>query len=155
MTQVGYYFLYIIQLQQARYEMKEQILASLPETVFEDIILEDNQTAISWEEKGKEFYYHNELYDVAKIKTVNGKTHLLCVSDSKETRLMEQCEKALHGSGDQKNGKNTLKFQFPVYTLNALTAAFKNTGGDIKFPSVLLAGLHTAFLDVSAPPPKA
>ena len=154
-TQAGYYFIYVIQVAEAREEMKERLIANLPDSMLEDFVLEDHASSISWQEEGKEFYLNNELYDVARTKIINGKTHLFCMNDTRETGVLSDLKKALNNSGDNKNSKSTLKFQFPVYTINDVPVIISHPVQIRQFSFVLKPILHTAFLDVSAPPPKA
>ncbi|HSC38151.1 MAG TPA: hypothetical protein VLD19_09780 [Chitinophagaceae bacterium] len=63
----------------------------------EEICYTDNQASIRWEEEGEEFSWNNQLYDVARIVSRNGKTWLLCLEDGKEETLLRQmCAASQH-----------------------------------------------------------
>ena len=59
LSQAGYHFYYAFQREQLRREMKEQLLAELPESSLELIIQEEHM--INWEDSGKEFYLDGRL----------------------------------------------------------------------------------------------
>ena len=40
--------------------------------------------AVKWEEEGREFIHNDEMYDVVKIETSNGKSIYYCIKDGKE-----------------------------------------------------------------------
>ncbi len=127
-SQVGYYFFYVQQRSVVQDEMKEQLLSQPSENLYQVIILEDNLASITWEEKDKEFYLHDMLYDVASIKKVNGKTRLYCLNDQKEEQLVKNMAKlVMSGNDNTINGKETkhsIKFQlndFVVHTTDRLS----------------------------------
>ncbi|MEI9957157.1 MAG: hypothetical protein WDM90_12845 [Ferruginibacter sp.] len=72
----------------------------------------ENNTDIIWQDKGREFSLHGELYDVAKIKTIDGKVFLYCINDKKEEQLLHAYSKAVNSNIDSgKSGKNGFNFQ--------------------------------------------
>ena len=120
-----------------QYELKEaaeqRLLSALNDKEFE--LIDAGTSGIVWEEDGKEFYLHGQLYDVAKIKTTEGKTILYCINDKNEEQLMERLLKDMksrsHDSGN-KDGSHTIKFQLQDFTYTdenrffpAVTAAVK------------------------------
>ena len=54
-----------------------------------EVISLSGNKEIYWEEKGKEFMFKGEMYDVVKTKTVNGKVMLYCINDKKEKALVD------------------------------------------------------------------
>ncbi len=52
------------------------------------VISESQMSKISWKEKNKEFSYHNEMFDVVKLKYVGNKRYYYCIKDSKEKELV-------------------------------------------------------------------
>ena len=85
--------------------MKERLLSDMPDSLLEAIPFSGNENNIDWEEEGKEFSFKGEMYDVAKIKTVNGQKILYCSSDKKEDLLLKQLND-ITGSNNQNAGKN-------------------------------------------------
>jgi hypothetical protein len=75
-------------------------MLSLSDDAFEVIVAEDNAAAIKWEEAGKEFYLNGNMYDVAKIKMVNGKTHLYCFNDKNEAEILVKKNNSLNNLPD-------------------------------------------------------
>lgn len=115
LNQVGYYFSYLIQQEIIKESVTAQLLANLPDEVFEVVIADEKNEAFSWKENGKEFTLNGELFDVAKTKQQNGKTILLAVKDVKEDALIKQFVKDVNNIADNKpqgkSGKLLLKFQ--------------------------------------------
>jgi hypothetical protein len=155
-SQLGYYFIYHFQQIQVKREIKTKIFAALSESAFEIFIAEENIDAIKWEEDGKEFSLHGELYDVAKIKKINGKTLLYCVNDKKEKELLNNFIKAIKASTNNgKSGKHTLKFQLTDYTIIPIE---KNAEVRLLCNQKFIcynSSLHTAITEINTPPPKA
>lgn len=81
--------------------MKHRLLASVPEQLLQVINADVNKEAIEWEEAGKEFFLHGQLYDVAYIKTVNGHTFIYCLNDHKEDQLLKNLSAVAAGQSDQ------------------------------------------------------
>jgi hypothetical protein len=152
LSQAGYYFIYSIQQYYIREEVKEQILAGLPEHYLQAI----EQTAgIHWEEEGKELYFNGDLYDVVKTKKENGKTILYCFNDKKEGQLLKEIEQQFkEGSASGKPGKRVVRFELHDYTLHQLP--------EMKLPCysieqkyfILSSSMVTAFQRINVPPPR-
>lgn len=89
-TQIGYYGQFLILRWQLRREARAAWLASLPDARLEAFSLEAVNTSGKWEEEGKEFSWHDQMYDVIRQKTIEGKTWLYCLDDERETNLIQQ-----------------------------------------------------------------
>jgi hypothetical protein len=158
-SQLGYYFVYTYKQNQAKAEVKEQLKRALPESTYQVIIMENEGKAIKWEEVGKEFSLHGEMYDVAKIKKVNGQTFLYCLNDKKESQILKDFAKAIKSSTDNnstnKNSKSGFKFQQSVYNFvelqqNKIDLFFIKQH---QFPHIT-SRLLTVEKEVLAPPPR-
>jgi len=68
-------------------EMKERIISLASD---DDLLKIDLNNNIRWEESGKEFSLNGEMFDVVRSKTVNGKTILYCLNDTKEQEIINQ-----------------------------------------------------------------
>lgn len=136
-------------------EAEEQMLSRMDSKDF--ILIDASDQAIRWEEEGKEFYLHGELYDIAKKETSNGKTMLYCINDAKEEELVKKMLKDTQTQNEQqgnKNGKHSLKTGIHDFTLPPVT------GMNIPVPA---AGHHHFFYvfsiikttkEVNTPPPN-
>jgi len=150
-NQVGYYFIYSYQQHLIKEEIKEELLAGMPEPSLELIIEEDNINKLEWEEKGKEFYLNGEMYDVAKIKHRNGKTYLYCLNDKKEKELLAAYSKSIR----DKSNKQTIKNQLSVYIVQ------KTEMGSLSFNisalnfSDFAISLNYSDKEIASPPPRA
>jgi len=105
-SQMGYYFFYMFQQHQIKEAVKHELLAKLPESSLEIIDANAQKNDIEWEEEGKEFYLHGQMYDVAFIKISNGKKLIYCLNDSKEEGLMKRFANAVN-SGNEQNSRQT------------------------------------------------
>jgi hypothetical protein len=157
-SQVGYYFIYTIQQIRLKEEAKEQMLVAIPDSLLEIIVLEDHFDAIAWQEIGKEFSLNKELYDIARIRKVNGKTLLYCLKDDKEKALLEDMAKAIHSSHQGNNGKaakQTIKFQLPDF-LNCSTGKLvENTAVILHSYSTSENTFFSTIAKIKGPPPRA
>ena len=156
-SQIGYHFIYIIQQNEAKEEAERELLAKLPESSLELIDLAANKNDIDWEEEGKEFYLHGQMYDVAKTKDIEGKTILYCLNDKKEELVLQDLSKAVRSGNDQnadnKNGQHTIKFQ-----LTDLFAFTENTAIIIQPASQEHIGFKVSIVstikEIITPPPN-
>ena len=156
---MGYYCVYSFQQNKIKKEVKEQMKNLLPESALQIIVAEENADAIKWQEEGKEFILHGELYDVAKIKTLNGKTLLYCINDTKEEKLLQKFAKAIKSANDNnansKNGKTNYKLQlndyYFFYKIENTTAI--NANDSYEYLS-FISSLTTSIKEVNAPPPR-
>ena len=98
-------------------EVKAQLTLGLPESSLDKI---ENNSNISWVEKGKEFLFNGTLYDIVTTKQVNGKMVFYCLNDQKEKQLLKNAVKAVEASNDNTTGSNggkqVIKFQLSDFT---------------------------------------
>ena len=157
LSQAGYHFYYAFEREQLRREMKEQLLAELPESPLELIIQEEH--TINWEDSGKEFYLDGRLYDVAKVKKINGKIFLYCLADKKEDGLVQDMAKLVRSGSDANNsdaaGKHSIKFQLADYIIHSTEKIIYSTGNAHQQYSDFDAALFSSIQEVNAPPPRA
>ena len=134
-------------------------MAALPESSLEIIDADINKNNIEWEEEGKEFYLHGEMYDVARVKKINGKTLIYCLNDKKEEQVLQDLAKAVQSGSDQNNngkpGQHLIKFQ--LADLNILST--EKTSVAINQPARQKHFGYTVAIvsnnkEVNTPPPK-
>ncbi|HRI25725.1 MAG TPA: hypothetical protein PLZ45_13695 [Ferruginibacter sp.] len=101
LSQGGYHVFFSIRQYEAKEEMKHRLLASVPEHLLQVINADVNKEDIEWEEEGREFFLHGQLYDVAYTKTVNGHTLIYCLNDHKEDQLLKKLSAVVAGHADQ------------------------------------------------------
>jgi len=70
LSQTANYVIYNINKWHIKNEVREEILAGVPNRYLERI---EYNSDIEWEEEGKEFSLKDEFYDVVRIKEINGK----------------------------------------------------------------------------------
>ncbi len=114
-SQVGYYFVMRHFQFSQKDVIKEKILNQIKEAELQVISFTDNKE-IFWEEKGKEFLFKGEMYDVVKTKRVNGKLMLYCIKDIKEKALIDNYNLVTkQNSSAEKKGKNLLDNSFDLF----------------------------------------
>ena len=132
------------------------MLNTIPETSLYTIDADTNKNNIEWEEEGKEFYLHGQLYDVATIKNVNGKILIYCLNDKKEEQLLKDLSKVVTTGNDQtgsgRHGQHTVKFQLPDYMLFSENIATTSQAVKQKYFGNAVA-LVSIITDVNTPPP--
>ena len=135
--------------------IKGKILNQLKEEELQVISLTDNKE-IYWEEKGEEFLFRGEMYDVVKTKTVNGKVMLYCINDKKEKELVDNNDLITkHNSSTDKKGKNTIHNSFNLFVYQGEKNAEQFAIYDLnKFYSIV-PHLTQGIDDNTSPPPKA
>ena len=157
-NQLGCYFYYSYQQYRIRREIKQELLASLPDTELEVFVEEDVKDHLIWEEYGKEFHFNDETYDVAHIEMKDGKRLLYCNNDKKEKKLLEKLVELVKSGSDARKhsrGKNVVKFQLTDFEppVNELPPglSFLSKPQYTRFTSSLL----TSAMEIKGPPPKA
>lgn len=114
-SQVGYYFYYMFRQHEIKEAVKHELLAKLPESSLEIIDADIHKNDMEWEDEGREFYLHGQMYDVAYTKIVNGKKLIYCLNDRKEGDLLKRFARAVAASNEQgstgNHGHHIIKFQ--------------------------------------------
>jgi hypothetical protein len=136
--------------------MRRRILEGVPDSY---LLVIEKTDDIEWVEKGREIMLEEELYDVVKTKTVNGKTYLYCLNDKEETQVLKKFSKAVksrsNSSSSGKTAKQVLKFHGktpPSLTIRLmsrmdLTTIQKSRGPE---PRIL-----STYIEIIVPPPRA
>lgn len=156
-SQAGYFFIYSIQQHYYKEQAENKLMAGIPDEMLTAIDVSVDGKDMQWREEGREFYLQGELYDVAKIKNVNGKELIYCFNDRDESKVLQQLNKVVRSGNDQnsdsKNSKQTIKFQFS----DLIIAAKKNIPSDCNPASNYLTfndNIVSTSIEVKGPPPK-
>jgi hypothetical protein len=156
--QWGYYSFYQIKIYNARQQAQEQLLNQIPQSQLTQIKL-DNNTAICWEEEGKEFSINNEMYDVVRVEIKNGIKYLFCISDTKEDSIFKKMASFVkNNTQDNTSSKNLLqtKFQLNDIICNTYNNQIKDNYIHYTFHYFYsyTSKLTFTFSKVNTPPPK-
>lgn len=130
------------------------MLASIPGSALEKIT-ETND--LVWEEKGKEFHLNDEMYDVVRTTTENGKTVYHCINDKKEKRLLDRLVKLVKANDDSRrgrSGKMTVKFQLCDYEMPG-TVIIQPVFEDHPQYTGYISRLVCTEREILSPPPRA
>ena len=134
-------------------EVRQTIKRGLNE---EDLVLivdsPGNHQGIFWIEKGKEFLYKREMYDVVKSKISGEKTYYYCLNDTKEKQLISDYTKA-HDSKSNQDKRLKRIFNndyFPQY----IELPYSKSATNHRFARLLI--YYKSFVSSKpSPPPKA
>lgn len=158
-TQIGYYGQFLILRWQLRREARAAWLASLPDSRFEAISLEEVNTSGKWEEAGEEFSLRDQLYDVIRQRNVDGKTWLYCLDDERESRLIQQSNNITALNQDTP-GKKDLRLSFLKMSdtllprsQDLLTLTGLPRSQNLPTLAVSLLPFHVS--EIPVPPPRA
>ena len=153
-SQSGYFFVYCCSRYQLKAEMKERMKRQLPDSLLDTISLADNQSSIRWEEEGREFSLHDQMYDVVRTTYRGGKTYLICLADEKEEQLVRQmCE----ASGPHNEGKNSNPGMIKIaddFTLPHNTLFIPSYTIIPRIYSTYVTRLPQRAMAIIAPPPQ-
>lgn len=131
---VGYFLVFKIRQNEIRQEIKQQILAGIPDNKLVLLKIHDSLTRqpnqqFRWIHKG-EFRYQGQMYDIVRSMFMDGETWFYCIADHKETQLVTNLEKQIkHEMGKRRAGKNqndNLQRIFSPYTLAQFHPYFTN-----------------------------
>lgn len=118
--QFGIYYVYCNQQAVLRKEMKERILAGLPDSVLNiiDAGLVNRET--EFEENRNEFSLGGKMYDIVKTTTQNGKVYYHCINDEKEEKLLNDFANIENDLSKNKPAGKPLRYlvKFKITDLN-------------------------------------
>ena len=113
---IGFYLNFEIEQCRIKEEIKEKIINNLPDnelTILKVTACENER--IEWTEQGKEFRYKGEMFDLVKVKQVNGITIYYCFCDSKENKLLSCLDKLVKEQCDHSQSRSVQKKQVINY----------------------------------------
>ena len=115
------------------------------------VVSPGNNQGIFWIEKGKEFFYKWEMYDLVKTKVIDGKTYYYCLNDTKEKQLISNYKKTHESKRNQ--DKNLKRILNPAYFPQCLVILFHH-----GITNHIFAGLSLYYKsiisNIPSPPPK-
>ena len=156
-SQAGYYFIYNVQQHYYKEIAEEKLLAGISDQLLTVIDVTDAGSDLQWNEEGKEFYLHGQLFDVAKKKNINGKDVIYCFNDKEEGKILQQLNKAVRPDNDQnaegKNSKQTIKFQFSDFIITAKKAWLTGEGPASDYFS-FNDNTVSVPIEIKTPPPR-
>ena len=139
-----------------RSEMRSRMEESLPANLIVKLSFDLNnpEDVPVWVREGKEFRYKDEMYDVLKSESINGKMVYYCVRDKDEKELEASFEKLLKKNQDNqgKSKNNALKElskYFPVAKPEVPAIQKK-----FNFNSVSISFYKSLEKDILSPPPE-
>jgi len=150
-SQVGYYFIYIIHQHIIKEEIERELLTHIPDSSLELVIVEDHSNNLEWEEEGKEFSLNGDMYDVVRIEVKNGKTYLYCINDKKEKEILNNLVKAVnHDSKKERNGVKPFMTDMIFITSVEPVKPFSDSS---PYGSLTVSSI-SSLKEITIPPPK-
>jgi hypothetical protein len=114
--QVGYYFLFIYEQQNIKYQVLKSISQNHPFLNNNFVWIAVSQNDIVWEEEGRELVINNNLYDVVTTSMHLGKSYYVCINDTQENDLIAQY------CSYHKKTNQTKKSSFPEYHFTCISS---------------------------------
>ena len=104
----GYHLYFELRIVEAKRQMRKELLLVPKNNVTKLIVSEKEKEALQWEDR-LELRYKDEMYDVIKMEEQNGQTIIWCISDKKETWLINQYLKTQKQSSEGNSSAEILK----------------------------------------------
>lgn len=93
-TCFGPFCSFLINKARIQQAMESRIEEILPDSILIAFYLPESGSGdFHWTRKGKEFTYHDEMYDVVRTRLENGRKVLLCLRDTMERKLVKDYAK--------------------------------------------------------------
>lgn len=149
----GYHLLYCFRIAEAKQEMKNFLIHSLKEDVTEFYFSEAEMAQLNWEETN-EFRYQGKMYDVINLEKKEGRILIRCVSDTKETALLDNYFKTHRQTSENSSSHAILKLIASPYlpsSVALLHVTGKKTEKDFAGFS---SNLPSAERRIPTPPPQ-
>jgi len=154
----GYYTYSIYKILEAKEAAHEAILQQLPENLLTKV--SSDNTAIEWEEEGKEFKLNGAMYDVVHTSVENGKTYLHCLSDKNEDEVLQQFQSVVKNTIDNSSNSNRdhhiIKVMIPdwVFEVQDISVGRKLLSGVSPKYFNYTPALSSRFVQINYPPPE-
>lgn len=157
---VGYYVFFKIAQRQIKSEIKKEIKLNLNPSELTTIkfsISEINN--IHWLEKGKEFIYNNQMFDIVKRTSIGGTITLYCINDKQEKKLFKNLEEQVLKQIEQnKNSKNNSSKkggdqQLKTYFFETISFCITPNVSEIKF-TPYNEQYTSVITSITTPPPQ-
>ena len=117
-SQIGYYFVIHYAQQKQKEFIKELLFKNISDDVLTIIDFTKNKEKIYWEEEGKEFSFEGGMFDIVKIKNVDGHITFYCINDQKEEELINNYNTTIkNNSSKDKKTKNNIETAFSPFLL--------------------------------------
>ena len=115
----GYHLIYTFYQQGLKLEMKAYLKANKQSDFGVKFQFNLTQDEISnpdfvWEEKGEEFTYKNEYYDIVTIEKDKGQIKIICLKDDNENKLAQQLNQI--NKKEKNSSSNTRCTQLKFYS---------------------------------------
>ncbi len=109
LTLAGFYPVFVALQHQTRQAIKHRIKLGVPEKDIHKFTFAENEK-INWVRPEKEFRLNNEMYDIVKQESRDGKTIFYCINDKEEKALftlLDDLVKQQMNDGNSPKGKTT------------------------------------------------
>lgn len=154
-SQLGYYFV----MHGAQLERKEFIKELLHKNISDDVLtiidFTKNKQQIYWEEEGKEFFFEGGMYDLVKMKNVDGQITFYCINDQKEEELINNYNTITkNNSSKDKKAKNNIETALSPFLLIKPYSLWAVQSAPKKY-QLSISSILTGNADSALKPPKA
>ena len=116
--------------------------------------LKGKNEKVNWKEKGKEFGYNGEMYDVVKISSHKGSVTYFCLQDEEEKTLMSNFDRLVNNNlGNSGKGKKYTVKELSKYNFNHITGAYLPVN-EVQFTLLVPDFYRSISIGIHSPPPK-
>lgn len=157
LSQIGNSIAYHITLHLIKMEMKQRLMAHIPEEVLSLLILKGGADDPVWKEGEREVYFQGRMYDIVKVKKLGKEVHLFALPDHKESALLQQYGRHCNDN----DAEASLHFRFASFPLLFSDPFYSTTEpfGHILANQDLSSFMEPALLNgqakIQTPPPRA
>lgn len=154
----GYYLVIVVQQQNVRNKIKQQIKQGVPDSKLTKVVVTaETRKQLSWKH-GKEFRYKGTMFDVVRTEMCeDGTTVYYCITDTQETDLFAQLDKLVQKSMAGKNRGAQPFFNFlKTFTAIHMPACPEPVDYARKLNAFRKYAwlYHAPWSDIQSPPPK-
>ena len=156
---LGYFAVFQILKYKAKKEIKAAIKAKLPASALTIIAVSaKNKSEIKWFKEGKEFMYHDMMFDVVKKEQKGDITYYHCINDIQEKELFANLNDHIekHIKNDLSTNKKTKSILKKVVNLYFSIAKFtfnENESVQITYSNIS-EYVKSITVEIPVPPPK-
>ena len=160
-SSVGIYPIFKLLQLQAKEDVEETLKRGLPLNKLQQFG-DREMKEIVWEREGKEFHYHEEMYDVVKTETIDGKTTYYCFNDTRESKIFNNLQDLIC----REIGNERTHTGAAAKILIQLMSQVYIPGNGCVLPAAIASEIHqfnphyhniegTLVADITSPPPEA
>lgn len=154
-SQSGYYIFSLGHQYLHKKQVEKEILNNTENKNLVCISYTDHKGEIFWEEKNKEFFFVDKMYDIIRTDTVSGKILLYCADDVVEKKIVSQTVETAKNNHIPDKKIGITKTELPVLFFSDRESFSPHLVQRSMVAIHYTALLHKGNKETTSPPPKA